>query len=183
MEIQLINSEGRELNQNVPDLKLGEGIGKLKISVRNMELIEEFLNELRCQNTSEQTVKDKYRSPLITMAFVLNMDFDKAKREDIKKLNVWISTTSRYEYYRKENLRIATVRENNFNGGERKNNKTGKRGVSFRKEVKGKGKPWRVRLGKDYGEKTIGHYSTFEEAVLARENAEKEHYGNFARRD
>lgn len=114
MEIQLINSEGRELNQNVPDLKLGEGIGKLKISVRNMELIEEFLNELRCQNTSEQTVKDKYRSPLITMAFVLNMDFDKAKREDIKKLNVWISTTSRYEYYRKENLRICLKRAFRF---------------------------------------------------------------------
>jgi hypothetical protein len=81
---------------------------------------------------------------------------------------------------RKSNLRIVTSRENAFNGIERKNNKTGYRGVSYRPEKWGK-KKWRVRIGVDYKEFTIGHYETFEEAVEARKGAEEKYYGKHAR--
>ena len=81
---------------------------------------------------------------------------------------------------RKENLRIVTSRQNAFNGVERKNNKTGYRGVSYRAEKWGK-KKWRARIGVDYKEFTIGHYETFDEAVEARKDAEKKYYGEHAR--
>lgn len=80
---------------------------------------------------------------------------------------------------RKSNLRVVNVRENNFNGGERKNNTSGFRGITWRND----NKKWRVRIGKDYAEKTIGHYDTLEDAISARRNAEQEYYGEYARQD
>lgn len=106
MEIKLLNSEGKRLKTELPELRRGEGIDKLVISKRNKELIEEVLNSLRLENAQEKNVIDKYRTPLIVLAYVLNMDFDKATREDCKNLNSYINT-SHYGWYRRENLRTA----------------------------------------------------------------------------
>jgi len=105
MDMVLKNSKGKKLNIKIPPLKLGEGIEKLPVSKRNEALINEILNFLRFENSSESNIHDKYRSPLRVLAYVLNMDFDKAKREDIKKLNDWINI-SHYGWYRRENLRL-----------------------------------------------------------------------------
>lgn len=80
---------------------------------------------------------------------------------------------------RKINLRLVTDKENAKNRGESKINKSGVNGVSFRED----NKKFRVRITVDRKEITIGHYSSFEDACIARMEAEKTFYGEFGRKD
>lgn len=80
---------------------------------------------------------------------------------------------------RKSNLRFATRGENSRNSGIRKDNKSGIIGVFWDKRV---GK-WFVYIkNKDLNNKrvVVGWYNSFEEAVEARLNAEKEYYQEFS---
>jgi hypothetical protein len=65
------------------------------------------------------------------------------------------------------NLRSTTYAHNNYNMGLSPRNTSGHRGVTL---TRGKVKPWLVQLGRQH----IGTYSTFEEAVEARLQAEKQ---------
>ena len=80
---------------------------------------------------------------------------------------------------RKENLRIATSKENNTNlHGLKRNNTSGYRGVIKRKD--GKMILWRARISLPDGtKKSLGQYSTAEEAARVFDKAAKELYGNF----
>lgn len=80
---------------------------------------------------------------------------------------------------RKSNLRIVTVRENSFNAGERINSTSGIRGISWRSD----NKKWRVRIGIDYKEISVGNFEKLEDAIVARISAEKKYYGEYARTD
>lgn len=71
------------------------------------------------------------------------------------------------------NLRLATRVENNRNAGMRRNNKSGFRGVSFRKDT---GK-WHARITVDYQVILLGNYPTLEAAAAAREAAERKYFG------
>lgn len=55
------------------------------------------------------------------------------------------------------------------------NNSSGKTGVSFFPPMKA----WRARIRLNYKEKTLGYFKTFEEAVAAREKAEREYFPQY----
>lgn len=57
----------------------------------------------------------------------------------------------------------------------RVNNTSGRMGVSFFPRMKA----WRARIRLNYKEKTIGYFKTFEEAVAAREKAEREYFPQY----
>lgn len=106
-KLVLINSLGIPMRTELPELKLGEGIDKLIQFIPKETLVksEEFYEELRKDGLREQNIKDKYRSCMIILSYVINMNLHKANREDCRNLNAWISN-SKYQYFRRENLRI-----------------------------------------------------------------------------
>lgn len=78
---------------------------------------------------------------------------------------------------RLENLRFVRRGENNYNTGLRSDNSTGVTGVYYEHNPK-KGRPfWYARIGKDGKNYDLGHYSSFEDAVAARKEAEIALYG------
>jgi len=107
-KLKLVNSKGRLMRIELPELKLGEGIDKLipYISKESLKKLEEFYEELRKDGLTEDNIKDKYKGSLLPLAYIINMDLHKATRADCRNINAWISN-SKYQYYRRETLRIA----------------------------------------------------------------------------
>ena len=79
---------------------------------------------------------------------------------------------------RRCNLRIVTVQENSMNRGISKKNTSGITGISWITGIQ------KYKAGIKYKFKAIflGYFDTLEEATKARKDAEKEYYGEFARR-
>lgn len=75
---------------------------------------------------------------------------------------------------RKSNLRLATRSQNLCNRGLRKDNTLRCRGVRLN------GSKYEVRIQLQGKRKTIGRFSTLEEAVEARLQAEKQYFGEFS---
>lgn len=75
---------------------------------------------------------------------------------------------------RVHNLRNTNKSMNAFNSGIRKNNKSGHTGVWFRKDTK----RWAAEIKKDNKKISLGCFGSYEEAVRAREKAERKYYGN-----
>lgn len=73
---------------------------------------------------------------------------------------------------RKENLRICSQRVNCHNSSIRSNNKSGVVGVFLDQKVK----RWRAQIYHNGKTKHIGIFDSFEDAVIARNKAEKEYY-------
>ena len=74
---------------------------------------------------------------------------------------------------RKCNLRFVTHQENMFNKNQRKDNKSGFRGVYYREN---KSKKWYADIKVNYKTIHIGTYDTFEEAKKARLEAEEKYF-------
>jgi hypothetical protein len=77
---------------------------------------------------------------------------------------------------RMENLRIADSTSNSMNRGKRNDNSSGITGVSFRKQ----NNKWIAYISVDKKRLGLGTFKTFEEAVVTRLQAEKEHFKEFA---
>lgn len=77
-----------------------------------------------------------------------------------------------------ENLRIGTSQQNKFNKTTYKSNTIGFRGIRFDKKCKNK--PWHVRININGKKKSLGYYSSLEEAREVFINTSKEIYGEFA---
>lgn len=77
---------------------------------------------------------------------------------------------------RRSNLRIVTHSENMRNVGRRSDNSSGYKGVSYNK----RDNLWSVNIRVD-GKQHSECYHTKEEAIAARKQLEKEHYGDFVR--
>lgn len=75
---------------------------------------------------------------------------------------------------RKCNLRFCNLQENNMNKGIQSNNSSGYPGVSYSKNK------WRAYIGINGKQIHLGRYSTLEEAIEARKQAEIEYFGEFA---
>lgn len=75
--------------------------------------------------------------------------------------------------YYKENCRWTTEKENAYNQRKRKNNTSGRTGVSFDREKN----KWKVFIQKNGKLVSLGYFLSFEEAVRVREEAELEVYG------
>lgn len=76
---------------------------------------------------------------------------------------------------RRNNLRICTHQENDWNKLTKSNNKSGYSGV----KQKDNGK-WIATLITNKKSKHLGTFDTYEEAVEARKKAEKEYFGDYA---
>lgn len=76
-----------------------------------------------------------------------------------------------------ENIRLASSSQNKMNTATRSDNKSGQKGVSFRKDT---GK-WHARI--NLGGKTIllGNFANLDCAIAARKAAEPDFHGNFTR--
>lgn len=77
---------------------------------------------------------------------------------------------------RKVNLRICTQLENNKNKSISKRNKSGVVGVSWHKREN----KWRAQITVDHKTIYLGDFTNKEEAIKARLQAEKKHFGEFA---
>jgi hypothetical protein len=78
---------------------------------------------------------------------------------------------------RKNNLRIASCRQNAINRSLSPLNTSGITGVEWRKSEN----KWCAKINKEKGkQRIIGRFNTKEEAIKARLEAEKEYYGEFA---
>lgn len=77
---------------------------------------------------------------------------------------------------RKCNLRICTNQENICNCEIPKNNKSGCKGVYWAKDKH----KWTVQVTVDNKTIYIGRYDSLEEAIMARKEASKKYYGEFA---
>lgn len=75
------------------------------------------------------------------------------------------------------NLRQATVTQQRMNAGTNKNNTSGCKGVFFEKRRR----KWVACIGNNKKQIYLGQFDNFEDAVKARKNAEKLHFGRFAR--
>jgi len=76
---------------------------------------------------------------------------------------------------RKANLRLATRSQNMQNVGPRRSNRCGLKGVTGTKYGR-----WVARISKDGKRRTIGVFSTKEEAACAYDAAAKKLFGKFA---
>lgn len=77
---------------------------------------------------------------------------------------------------RKSNLRIATKSQNNINQPIRKDNTSGVKGVDWDKEDQ----KWKVRIQVNHKRVLVGRYSSFEDAIQARKEAEAKYHGEWA---
>jgi len=76
---------------------------------------------------------------------------------------------------RDDNLRLCTSSQNQMNKCLATTNTSGKTGVSYNQRTK----KWTAQLRKDKKSVFSGYYETKSDAIDARVNAEKEHYGEF----
>lgn len=77
---------------------------------------------------------------------------------------------------RKQNLRIVTSRQNGLNSATRKDNTSGVTGVCWDKRRQ----KWLVRTFENGKEINLGHYSEFDDAVIARKMGEEKYYGEYS---
>lgn len=75
------------------------------------------------------------------------------------------------------NLRLVTRSQNNMNMRESVANKSGAKGVSFRKDTK----KWHARICVNRKVILLGNFVEFCDAVNARKEAEKKYFGEFAK--
>lgn len=90
-------------------------------------------------------------------------------RDTNKQNNIWT------------NLRSATKSQNQANIGLIKSNKSGLKGVSRYKAGDRRGKPWQASISCDGHNRSLGHFSTKEEAHAAYIKAAEHLFGEFAR--
>lgn len=76
---------------------------------------------------------------------------------------------------RKENLRIATTSQNCMNREMRFDNTSGITGVSYDKDTQ----KWCVQIGVEHKNIWIGSYKNKDDAIVARQNAEKKYFGEW----
>jgi hypothetical protein len=76
---------------------------------------------------------------------------------------------------RVENLRWCSHSQNHQNKPLRPDNKSGHKGVSFRKDIN----KWRVNITKEKKTITVGCFNTIEEAIQARQAKARELFGEF----
>jgi hypothetical protein len=77
----------------------------------------------------------------------------------------------------RENLRFVTPSQNLLNALKRSDNTSGHKGISWCPDRE----KYQVYINVDRKRKSLGRYRTLEEAIYVRDQAAKEHYGEFAK--
>lgn len=108
----------------------------------------------------------------------------KRKRFSLHKLIMWAPEGMEIDHIngdkldsRYGNLRVATKQQNGMNQGLAKNNKSGHKGVAWRKQTR----KWSATIIYKYENIWLGGYDKKEDAIKARLTAEKEIYGEYSR--
>ncbi|NQE62949.1 HNH endonuclease [Caulobacter sp. RHG1] len=91
-------------------------------------------------------------------------DLDVEHENRIRSDNAW------------RNLRLATRSQNNMNAGLRSDNKSGHKGVSFRRDTA----KWHARIKVGGQVILLGNFEKLADAVAARRAAERRYFGDFA---
>ena len=79
---------------------------------------------------------------------------------------------------RRDNLRVVTVQENCMNQGMSKRNKSGITGVSWNKSAN----KWEAKIAYKKKQIHLGCFDNLADGAKARKDAEKEYFGEFARK-
>lgn len=79
----------------------------------------------------------------------------------------------------KSNLRICTEQQNRMNNKRQSNNTSGHSGITYRKDTS----KWSASIQVNYRVIRLGCFSTLEEAIEARRQAEIEYFGEYRRVD
>lgn len=77
----------------------------------------------------------------------------------------------------KSNLRLCSTSQNNMNSKLRKSSNSGFRGVTWDTQTN----KWRATITQNHKMKNLGRFTELKDAILARQQAEKEAFGDFAR--
>lgn len=80
---------------------------------------------------------------------------------------------------RRENLRLATTKQNCMNKAKRSDSRNRYRGCVYHPTYKSR--PWQAKMRIEGKSTSLGYYATEEEAALAFNNAAKKHHGEFAK--
>ena len=80
---------------------------------------------------------------------------------------------------RRSNLRFCRQQQNCWNRSQAKNNTSGRKGVYYRKDTN----TWVASITVNKHTIYLGAYEQYDDAVKARENAEKQYYGEYRRVD
>lgn len=139
---------------------------------------EEFIFDLEDYNL----IKD-YRWSIGTAGYLYSYNSNTGKKISLHRLimnppkDMIVDHINRNpQDNRKINLRICTFAENSKNLSISKRNSTGTIGVGWKNEKS----KWYARIMVDGEEKFLGYFSTKEEAIAARYEAELKHYGTFS---
>jgi hypothetical protein len=130
-----------------------------------------------------ELIKDYYW--VIHNGYVATRKFYKNKTEKIYMHRLILGLSAKDDFMvdhedhnklnnRKNNIRIVTCAENNFNTKLNIKNKSGIIGVYYKEKI------WEARLQKNKKLVLLGRYKTIEDAIIARLKAEKEYFGEFA---
>lgn len=127
----------------------------------------------RCLNSNDRGYKH-YGGRGITVCERWENSFDNFLADmGEKPLGCELDRINNEKGYSPENCRWATKSENAFNTRKRKDNTSGKTGVSWNKNSK----KWRVQIWVNGEQKSLGLFENFDEAVQARKQAEFEFFG------
>lgn len=80
---------------------------------------------------------------------------------------------------KRSNLRIVTKSQNAMNTAQRKDTKSGIKGVSWKRDRK----KWEVYINFNKKRVRLGYYDNIEDAAMTRIEAEKQYYGEFANKE
>jgi len=105
------------MKEVIPDIRKGNCRGKgaedvLKITDKNRSLINQFIKDIEAEGITKERLS-KYKRQLWVLAYVLDKDYDKATREEIKQLGGWINR-SEYLPATKRDYRTALRRAFKF---------------------------------------------------------------------
>lgn len=122
---------------------------------------------------------NKYKWCISSYRYANNKNLGKMHRFilNINNPKIWIDHKDQNTFNnQKSNLRVATVSQNNSNiNKNRKNNKSGYRGVGYHKTVR----KWRARVNCNNKQYNLGWFNTAEEAAQAYDKKARELFREF----
>lgn len=141
-------------------------VGRALISLDKLDLIRNYKWHLR----NDKYVETKVKRQNILLHMLIMKDKYNINTEQPDHIN-----RNRMDN-RNENLRISTLSQNGANKGISIRNTSGIIGVTWDKNRD----KWKVMITYQHKHMNIGRYDNFEDAVFARLEAEKKHFGEFA---
>lgn len=99
---------------------------------------------------------------------------------EVSDPNIWVDHKNGCSLdYTRDNLRVCTPHQNNYNRRKISGTVSKYKGVTFTRDANRK-KPWQVSIKYDGKQKFIGYFANEEDAAIAYDKAAIEYHGEFA---